>query len=142
MQLPAVWITCCTAPNNGSRREAYLPASAIIYRGEQVGLLLYLFFQRIAAKSVGEFDERLELSSDDGLVVRRGRFGIFDHDGRRGRRRWGWGWGWGWCGSRRCWVWVADPSPLFLDICNIFNPGRDSFQSAMDRRRDPLTQER
>jgi len=87
-----VWITCRTAPNSGSRRETYFHTSAIVQRGRWIGLPLYLFFQGIAAKGVGEFDERLELSFDNGLVKYCDRFWIFNYGWRR---RWGRR---GWCG--------------------------------------------
>jgi len=95
-------------------------------------LPFYLFFQCVATKRIGEFNERLELSLDNDLIVNRGRLGVLNHDGRRGR----WRRRWGRRGSSLGWYWVrvANPSPLFLNVCDIFNPGCDGFQSAMDRR--------
>jgi len=128
MQLPAVWMTCRTVPNNDPRRTIYSRASAIIYSGKRFGLLHYLFFQRITAKRVGEVEERFE-SFDDGLVVNCSRFGILNHNG--GRRGWWRGW---WRRYRSNLGRVGNPSPLFLNICDILNPGCNSFQSVMDRR--------
>ena len=91
----------------------------------------YPFFQRnTVAKRVGGLDKGLEPSFDDGLVVIFHRFGRFNHSSRRGRRgRWR---GWYRSGLRRRRARVADPSPLFLDIGDVFDPGCDGFQPVMD----------
>ena len=86
-------------------------------------VLPYLFFQCIATKRVGEFNERFELSVDNDLVISCDRFGILEHDWRRRRRRRRGRWG----RCRSDWSRAANPSSLFLDICDILNPGCNGF---------------
>ena len=66
-------------------------ASAITQHKQRIEVPVHLFFQSVAAKRVCEFDERLEVSFDNGLVVSRDRPGVFNHDRRRGRGWRGWG---------------------------------------------------